>query len=424
MTSTLLPSLQEASGALDRPFFPADRRRQALLRFAGMGFPATRLESWRHTDVSAWASKAFVPGRLAPVPGGLAERFAIPGAAVRLVFVNGFFAPALSDIAHLPEGVEAGPLALRPAPPAALGSLAALEDAPFAALNTALFPDGAYVRATRGALSEVPVHLLFLTVPDSGARLIAPRVLVVLEENAQVLVAETHAGGAEDHLSAAVTELDLGPNARLTHVRRVLELGAGAHLARIHARQARGSVYLSHNVVFGGALVRNELSVVQEGEGAECSLDGVALARGRDLVDNHTTVDHAAPHGTSRESYKYLVADRARGVFNGEVVIRPGAQKADASQSNGNLLLSDQALVHTKPELRIFADDVKAKHGATVGQLNKDLLFYCRSRGLSEADARRLLTQAFAVEVLARIPHEPLRESVMSDVGAWWEKPS
>jgi Fe-S cluster assembly protein SufD len=197
-------------------------------------------------------------------------------------------------------------------------------------------------------------------------------------------------------------------------------LGSGAQVGWVRARQAGKSVFSSHNVVLGGALVRNEISVVQEGEGAECSLDGVVLARGRDLVDNHTSRDHAAPRGSSCEIYKYLMDGRSRGVFDGEVVIRPGAQKTDSTQSNSNLLLSAQSLVHTKPELRIFADDVKAKHGATIGRLDGDMLFYCRSRGLSEADARRFLTQAFASDVLDRLPHAPLREAVFADVGAWW----
>lgn len=421
MSAAVVTALQDLLPKLDKPFFPVDRRRQALTRFAALGFPTARQEAWRHTDVSDAVSHPFAPARLMPLPV-LPEKLLLPGASVRLVFVNGFFAPALSDIAHLPEGVEAGPLALRPLVPG-LGGAVSLEDAPFAALNTALFPDGAFVRVTRGVVAPAPIHLIFLTLSDDGARLIAPRALVQVEENAQAFLLETHAGGAKAHLCAAVTEIDLAPAARLSHVRRVVDAGEGAHVGLVSVRQARASAYASHALVFGGALVRNDLSVVQEGEGAESLLDGVVLARGREVVDNHTLIDHAASHGSSRETYKYLMADRSRGVFNGEVLIRPKSQKVDSAQSNSNLLLSDQALVHTKPDMRIFADDVKAKHGATVGQLNKDMLFYCRSRGLSLEDAKRLLTQAFAVDILDRISNEPLREALSAAVGSWWVNP-
>lgn len=420
MSAAVVSAFQDFLPKLDKPFFPVEHRRQALTRFAALGFPSTRLEAWRHTDVSSAVSHSFAPGRLMPL-AVLPEKLLLPGASVRLVFLNGFFSPTLSDIAHLPEGVEAGPLALRPAVPG-LGSAASLQDAPFAALNTALFPDGAFVRVTRGVTVGAAIHLVFLTLPDAGARLVTPRALVQVEENAQAVLLETHAGGAAAHLCAAVTEIDLAPAARLTHVRRVLDTGEGAHVGTVSVRQARASFYGSHALVFGGALVRNDLSVLHEGEGAECLLDGVVLARGREVVDNHTLIDHAASHGMSRETYKYLMADRSRGVFNGEVLIRPNAQKVDSAQSNANLLLSDQALVHTKPDLRIFADDVKAKHGATVGQLNKDMLFYCRSRGFSLEEAKRLLTQAFAVDVLERIAQEPLRASLVEAVGDWWAR--
>jgi Fe-S cluster assembly protein SufD len=417
-TASLLPALQAAVGGLDRPFFPAERRRQALARFAAQGFPTTGLEAWRHTDVRDAVARDFAPARLLPAEASAISRWDLSSACCRLVFVNGFFAPALSVVAGLPEGVEAGPLSARP--PLALGSFLSLEDAPFAALNTALFPDGAFVRVTRGVAARGLIHLIFLSLPDAGPVLAAPRALLLLEENAQASVVETHAGGAAGLLSAAVTEIDLAPAARLSHVRRVAAVGDGFHAGRTAVRQARDSRYASHSIVVGGRLVRNDLTVLQAGPGAECALDGVVLARGRDLVDNHTLIDHASPRGSSRETYKYLVGDRARGVFNGEVVIRPGAVGTDSAQANANLLLSDQALVHTKPDLRIFADDVKAKHGATVGRLNADMLFYCRSRGLSAVEATRLLTQAFAVEVLDRVPDEALRESLLAEVGAWW----
>jgi Fe-S cluster assembly protein SufD len=420
--TTLVSTFNDALAKLDKPFFAAEKRKNALERFEAKGFPTTDWEAWRRTDVSDVTAHPFLPARLVPASQDLAARYALPGASVRLTFVNGFFVPALSDIEHLPEGVEAGPLASRPEVDH-LGGLTPLADDPFAALNTALFPDGAFLRVTRGTVAEAPIHVLFLTVPDNRPTFLTPRLFVRMGENAQATLVETHAGGATGHLSAAVSEIDLGPASRLTHLRRVLDLGDGAHLGHVQARQARNSFYGSHSMVFGGSLVRNRIGATQEGEGAECSFDGVALARGRERVDHQTVIDHAAPHGTSREAYKYLLADRARGVFNGEVIIRPGAQKVDSAQINTNLLLSDQALVHTKPDLRIFADDVKAKHGATIGQLNKDMVFYCRSRGFSLEEAKRLLTQAFVVDVIERIAYEPLRELSLKAVGAWWGEP-
>ncbi len=421
MTDTLVSRIQPFLSDLKTPFFPEERRRAALARFEALGFPTTRHEGWRHTDVSEVVSPAFLPARAPASSFQMPASSVLPGVSGRLVFVNGFFSPALSDTRHLPAGVEAGPLSARPAL-SSLGALLSLEDDAFSALNTALFPDGAYVRVGRGVAVEAPLHLLFLTAPGDGPALIHPRALVVMEEGAQAVVLEDHVGGEARHLVNAVTEISAGPASRLTHARLVRDLGAGVHMGRVEVRQARGSVFSSHNFTFGGALVRNQVTAVQEGEGAETFFDGLVLARGRDLVDNHTTLDHAAPHGTSHETYKYLLADRARGVFNGEVVIRPDAQKVETVQGNANLLLSDQALMHTKPELRIFADDVKAKHGATIGQLNKDMIFYCRSRGLSADEAKRLLTQAFAVEVVSRLPFEPLRESLLDAVGSWWGK--
>jgi Fe-S cluster assembly protein SufD len=420
MTQTLSPRFQGFLDGLKTPFFPAERRAAALARFESLGFPTTRDEAWRHTDVSALAGRPRAPAAPAVAPAVLPSSCALPETAARLVFINGFFAPSLSDAGRLPSGLEVRPFSSMTAAQPLLGTLLPLGDASFAALNTALFPDGAFVRVSRGAVLEAPVHLVFLTVPGTGPAVLHPRVLVVMEENAQAILIETHAGGGENVLANAVTEISSGPASRLVHARLVQGLGGGAHVGYVQARQARGGVYISHNLVFGGGLVRNQVSAVQEGEGAETSLDGLVVARGRELVDNHTVLDHAAPHGSSRETYKYLLADRSRGVFNGEVVIRPGAQKVDTAQVNANLLLSDQALMHTKPELRIFADDVKAKHGATIGQLNKDMLFYCRSRGLSAEEAGRLLTQAFAVEVLERLPFAPLREKALELIGAWW----
>lgn len=419
MNAESLSGFRDAVSGGKTSFFSPQRRRAALERFEAMGLPKPEWESWRRTDVSDLSKISYSPARLLPLPESLPRRHHLPGATVLLTFVNGFFVPSASDIAHLPEGVEAGPLASRP-DVSGFGEMVSLEGAPFAALNTALFPDGAYVRVTPGTVSEPTVHLLFLTLPDTRPVLATPRVFLQVGENSHMTVVETHAGGNPGHLSAAVTEGDVGPSGRLHHIRRVFGLAEGAHVGHVQVRQARSSFFGSVSLVFGGNFVRNEIRVAQAGEGAETSLEGVVLARDRDRVDHQTSIDHAASRGLSREIYKYLLDGRARGVFNGEVLIRPGAQKVDASQSNINLLLSDDALVHTKPDMKIFADDVKAKHGASIGRLDNDMIFYGRSRGLSVEETRRMLLEAFASDILGRIPCPAAREDAVSAAARWW----
>jgi Fe-S cluster assembly protein SufD len=237
-----------------------------------------------------------------------------------------------------------------------------------------------------------------------------PRLLAVIGGGSKVSIVETYAGpDGERYFTNAVTELVVGENASVDHYKRQYEGLQAFHIASMHARAARDAAITSHSLSLGGALVRNDVIAVLDGEGADCALNGLYLADGGRLVDNHTTIDHAKPHCGSREVYKGILAGRARGVFNGKIVVRPDAQKTDAKQTNRALLLSEDAQINTKPQLEIFANDVKCTHGAAVGQLDDEAVFYLRSRGLSEPDARRLLVRAFAGEVLSHMRLEAVR---------------
>jgi Fe-S cluster assembly protein SufD len=261
-----------------------------------------------------------------------------------------------------------------------------------------------------GVVVESPIHLLFVTVTRDAAPVIQPRSLIVLDRASQATVIETYAAvSAETYLTNATTRCILGAGASLDHHRVQQESERAFHVGATDARQARDSRFASTSIVLGGRLVRNDVRVRLEAEGATSTLHGLYVIGGRQHVDTHTTVDHAAPHGTSRQLYKGVLDGRARGVFDGRIIVRRGAQKTDAHQTNKNLLLSDGVEVDSKPQLEIFADDVKCSHGAADGQLADEALFYLRSRGLGEDTARALLTYGFASEVVSRIPIDALR---------------
>ena len=400
-------------------------RRRAFERFSALGMPTTRLERWRFTNVAPIAGTAFTLA--APAGRDAAKQAAAPhalsGAGARLTFINGRCvggAPA-SDLARLPAGVEVGSLAAALAPEGAaaravvdahLASEAGLDDEAFTALNTALLHDGAVVYVPANTVVEEPIQLLFVTAPPAGGAPVMthPRVLVVAGENAQVRLVESYGGsGASPYLTNAVTEVAAGPGAVVDHYKLVRESPAGYHIGAMHVRLARAANFSSHAVTLGGAIVRNDAQATLDGEGADCTLNGLYLASGRRLVDNHTTIRHASPHCCSHELYKGILAGQARAVFNGKIVVAIDAQKTDARQTNKALLLSEDARINTKPELEIFADDVKCTHGATVGQLDEDALFYLRARGLAEDQARSVLIHAFAGDLLNRIAVDAIR---------------
>ncbi|MCI0339938.1 MAG: Fe-S cluster assembly protein SufD [Planctomycetales bacterium] len=390
-------------------------REDAIERLASRGFPTTREEAWRFTDSGPASRAPFAP----PPPRSGAASAAGAGPAhpgAHLTFLDGRPAPDLSalpaapgaSVATLREALDRSPAPLEPV----LGRLVPAAEHPFAALNTSLFEDGALVHVQKGVVLADPVHLVFLSWRAAEPFRTLPRIVLLLEEGAAATVVVSYtgpAGGAM--LTSAVTEVALGEGASLRLVKVQRESVEGFHLDATAARVARGAAFSSHVVTLGAALSRTDLTVALAGAGAECGLSGLYELRGRQHADHHTTIVHEAPQGTSRELYKGVLDGRSRAVFDGRILVRPEAQKTNALQTNKNLLLSPEALVNTKPELQIFANDVKVKHGATIGQLDRDVLFYLRSRGIPEEEARRLLIHAFASEVVDAIPVPWVRET-------------
>lgn len=403
------------------PQWLVERRRAAAERLRETGFPTRRTENWRFTPVKPLTSVPFAP---APVDTGAAVRWAVAhlGDAPThcTLLVNGLqFGPGPNDgglrsgsgsdcsVEPLSEVLAREPGAVEPY----LGKIAAAEH--FGALNAVRFEDGVVVRIAGGAILEEPLHLVHVGAPGERPTAAYPRVLVIAGPGSEARLVETyltHPG--ERCLTNVVTEVHVGRDAKLDHVRVQEGSDNGFHVATLGVRQERASHYASRVVTLGGALVRLDLGVLLDGEGAECTLDGVYHVGGGDHVDHQTTIDHAEPRCTSHESYRGILDGDGHAVFNGIIVVRRGAQRSSAHQENRNLLLSDRAVVNTKPHLEIDADDVSCSHGATIGALDETALFYLRARGISEAQARDILTFAFVHALLDRIPHPPVRRRV------------
>ncbi len=394
-------------------------REQALARFNKLGLPTTRDEDWRFTNVAPIrdALLELSPnGQAVTLSQRDADTCAVPGVTgSRLVFVNGRFNASLSSIKPLPQGVRVLSLAEAIETEQALlkthlGKLADFEDQPFTALNAALADDGVVVCVPRGKQVDEPIYLLNITTADKPL-LINPRNLIVVEESAAVTVIEDYVSlnGEGVYLNNAVTEVVVGDNAHATHYMLDRESTEAFNISSLYSRQGRDSRFESHTALLGGSIVRNNVTSVLDGEGAWSQLNGLYVIRGDQTADNHMRVVHAKPHGDSRQFYKGIMNDRAKGVFRGRIVVDPDAQKTDAKQSNQNLLLSPDAGVNTDPQLEIFADDVKCTHGATIGQLNEEQVFYLRSRGVPYDTARAMIIYAFASETIDRMGCEPIR---------------
>ena len=399
-----------------------DVRRAAVDAFSRSGFPTPRDEHWKYTNVSPIERRAFdldPPPRAAPGRGGMdGARLLDDGAAPRLVFVGGRVDPALSSVEALPPGagVEDFAGAIERDPAFFEGRLAKIvrpDKTAFAALNTAFMDTGAVVRTAPGTVVEAPVHLVFMPGPGERERAYSPRIVIAAGAGSRVAVVEHFIGpdGAV-YLDNAVTEIDVAESAAVEHYKVQQAGGAAYHVAVIEARLAAGASFHSSAVSLGARLSRHDIDVTLGHEGARCSLDGLYLANGRQHADFHTNVEHAAPHCESREYYKGIAGGRGRGVFNGRVHVHPHAQKTEAHQTSRNLLLSRDAEIDTKPQLEIHADDVKCSHGATIGQLDEQMLFYLRARGIAESIARGMLTYGFARDVVDRIARPGLRESI------------
>jgi Fe-S cluster assembly protein SufD len=403
-------------------------RKAAISRFAEMGFPTTRDEEWKYTNVAPITRVAFQHGRQA-TPDAASEALAAASVpqlgGVQLVFINGHHVPELSARQGLPHGLEVNSLAaaLSSRPhwiEAHLARYADFEDHAFVALNTAFMQDGACIYIPRGTVLDVPLHFVFISLPQGEPTVSYPRNLLVLEDGAQATVIESYIGlGSDAHFTNAVTELVLGQNAVAEHCKLEWEGSGAFHIATLQVQQARSSTFVSHAFAVGGALARQDINVVLQGEGGETTLNGLYMATDQQHIDNHTRIDHVMPHCISREFYKGVLNGKARGVFNGKIVVHKDAQQTDAMQTNKNLLLSEDASIDTKPQLEIFNNDVKCAHGTTIGQLDANSVFYLRSRGLDEDAARSLLTYAFASELVHRIKLEPLRTKLNDFVLTW-----
>ena len=429
MSGTANAFLQGVSGLESKvngyhPSWLNSLRRSAFEWVGVHGFPTGKDEAWKYTRVAPILEIPFAPvepgARRALSLGDVIELAGELGGP-RLVFVNGYFAPELSALKSLPEGAKvcslASVLAEDREESEALESLLwrRFRERPqaFTALNVALGEDGAFIRIPAHISVEEPIHLVFLS--DAGATPLVSHPLSVVFAGAgsRVTIVETHAGIAGGiYLSNAVTELVLDEGAVVEHYKVQNEAESAFHFAFMDVRQGRASRFSAHSVALGAALARHEVKVALEAPEAQVVLNGLYLPRGRQFLDNPTTIEHAAPHGTSRQLYKGVVDGHGRGVFDGRIVVRPGAMKTDASQTNKNLLLSASAQAYTRPRLEIFADDVKCAHGAAVGQLDDEALYYLRTRGIPQQAARDLLTDAFASEMLDLIQVPPLRSRV------------
>lgn len=402
--------------AAAQPRWLQSLRQDAFARFSETGFPTTHDEDWRFTNVAAVANTAFELAGPERVGREQLETFGASQFASHLVFVNGLFSKELSTLAPLPKGVTVGGLAahLRNDPAGLephLGRYLNAQRDPFAALNTALIEDGVFVHVPRGVVVEAPIYVLYVTVPGATPTMNHPRNLIVAHENSQVTVVEDYVSLGEGiTFSNAATELVAGDNANVSHYMVVREGDQAYNFSTLRIQQGRDANVSTHSLLLSGALVRNNVHPVLAGEGSQCLINGLFMANGRQHMDNYMLVEHASPHCDSRQFYNGILNGQSHGVFHGRIIVHKDAQKTDAKQTNRNLLLSDDAQIDTKPQLEIYADDVKCTHGATIGQFDDNALFYLRSRGLAEAAARHVLLLAFANECLDRMNSPQIRE--------------
>jgi Fe-S cluster assembly protein SufD len=397
------------------------RRREAFDRFARTGFPTIKDEEWRFTPVTPIARTSWrLDGQGSGQVGALDLEPYRFGATewCTLVFVDGQFDPVLSHRPSLPAGVTVEPLgeALARDPllvESSYAQVATPDLTPFAALNAAFAREGAVVRVSAGVDLAAPIHLLYVTTDAAAGAAVQVRTVLLVEPAARAQLVESYAGlGTSASFHNVVTEVVVGEGAWVEHTRIQRENEATFHIGLTQVDQARDSHYRSFTLAAGGALARHDLRARLSGENIETLLYGLYLGRGEQLVDNHTTIFHDQPNCRSWEVYKGILDDRSHAVFNGKVFVQPEAQKTDAKQTNRNLLLSEGAKVDTKPQLEIFADDVKCTHGATVGRIDESAFFYLQSRGIPRAEAQRVLTYAFAAEVVNEVASTPVREAL------------
>jgi Fe-S cluster assembly protein SufD len=413
-----LSAFKRIHSGTQAPQWLGQLRESAIEKFNAMGFPTTRTEEWKYTSVDPILGIPFERANGQAKTVSAEEIFSASFtdfACNRLVFVNGVYAPHVSSLRELPDGVLMQSLAetlkrdeqiLRPY----LAGNVRYERESFVALNTAFMEDGAVVVIPGDCRLEEPIYLVFVSVPGNAPVASYPRNLIVLRPGSEAKIVESYVGlGAGAYFVDTVTELIVEQSAVVEHYRLQRETASGFHIGALDARVGRNAICTAHGITLGGSLVRNDVHVALDGEGSECSLNGLYLMDGKQHVDNHTEIEHVQSRATSRELYKGILSGTARGVFNGKIIVHKDAQKTDARQTNKNLLLSDGAVVNTKPQLEIHADDVKCSHGSTIGQLDPDALFYLRSRGIGVDDAQSLLSYGFASDVVSRIKIPQMR---------------
>ena len=414
-------SLVQGPGAGAPPWL-RDLRDNAWSMFSETGFPTARRgnERWKYTNVGPIAKIDFnFSTRPTDANGSrsLAASYKIEGPAVSdLVFIDGRYSPELSSPAAATDGITAASLASIFTDSAfdlesQVGRYASPDGDGFAALNTAFLHDGAYIHVGDGHSGKVLVRLSYITVDGTHPKVTHPRTLIVAGRNTDVTVVESYYGPKDSvYFTNAVTEISVGDGARVDHYRLLLEGEKAFHVGTNRVKQEKDSSFSSASFTLGTALARNDLEVLFDGTGGYCSLNGLYLTADNQHIDNLISIDHAQPNCTSRLNYKGILDGRSRAVFGGTVVVRPGAQKSDAEQTDKNLILSKFAEVDSKPSLLIYADDVKCSHGVTAGHIDADTLFYLRSRGLDLDTASRMLVHAFASEIIEKVQPEPLRD--------------
>jgi len=420
-----LAAFEEVADGKGRPAWLRRLRDEAKVRFVATGFPNVKNEDWKYTSVAGIEERRF--GVAPQDDGGFSPSDVaghLPGDAAGnvLVFANGRYRADLSVRRPLPPGVHLGSLsdALSGGGDGLVPYFSRSPANAFTDLNTMLMEDGVFLHVGKEVEVPEPIHLLFLTSGGERPVMAHPRNVIVAGEGARVTVVERYAGLSDAGcLVNAVTDIAAGRSATVVHY-RLQEDGPDAyHIASLRARQGKGSRFAAHSVSLGARLSRSDVHAVLDGEGAACLLNGLYLGTGEQHVDHFTTIDHAKPEGSSREYYRGILDGRSRGVFRGRVIVRKDAQRTDARQSNRNLLLSREAEADSRPQLEIHADDVKCTHGATVGPLDEEKVFYMRSRGFDESSARSLLAYAFAVDVLRRFDLPDIRRTFEEKLLAW-----
>ena len=400
--------------------FIHQKRKEALSNFSRLEFPTIKDEEWKYTSIAPLLKHNFVP---APGKKTISKDFINSLLFDEMehsliVFINGRYSEQNSDMLNLPEGVIVGSIAEEIKNENEivlnnLGKYADYQDHIFTALSMAYTEDGAFIYIPEGKIVEEPIHIIFITTSENEKVLTQPRNLFVAGKNSQVTIIEHYVSAEESiHFTNAVTEIIADENAFVDHIKLQEESKKAFHIARMEVNQERNSNFHSHLISTGAELTRNDFNARFNDKGGECTLNGLYMIDGTQLFDAHTLMDHAKPHCNSHEHYKGILEDKSRGVFNGKVIVRPDAQKTNAFQENNNILLSDEALVNTKPQLEIFADDVKCSHGATIGQMDDDAKFYLKSRGIGEEASKGILLHAFASDVVTSIKIDSVRNYV------------